>query len=409
MEDEEIPYDDPRFVEILEACLCVEIGTYAESYDKAETEIKKIKRNVLTKIEKRKELKIKIKDAEDVTSTLKATFQRLREESIETKQRITFIGANIDHRSKLILLEIKQYKDILQEYQTTWQSYFDEYEKIPLAKKRNEERVRLKKVTIEKMILEFKIKDLEKTIVTEKKIDEIKMRLKVIELVKAKTNKENLRRKLVQLKKDIECSRNQLQSTELELKTLEKQLEEAKKERAMKILEMPPPKINLSRLRLNCMRNWKNCEFKKQPSRIDADSISVNTIALEEMCIRDETLDGTPKRNDSENDEKRSTSNITTEKSSTAVATPLQKIHDLNASRSVQPSMYGDNSRNFQISDCGNASNVGDFDVNMDSIDADCDQINCEKKEKEASPQVTSRFNFSDLLKLKADNDFRIF
>ncbi|XP_014610234.1 PREDICTED: putative uncharacterized protein DDB_G0290989 [Polistes canadensis] len=548
MEGEGIPYDDPRFVEILEACLRVEIGTYTESYDKAETEMKKIKRNVLMKLEKRKELKIKIKDAEDVILMLNLAFQRLREESRETKQRITLIEANIDHRSKLIFLEIKRYKNILGEYQKTWQAYRAEYEQFPLAKKRNEAKVNLKKITIEKMIMEFKIKDLEKKIQMEKKIDEIKMRLKIIEFVKAMTNNEKLKRTLVKLKKEIECLKKQQHSNELELKSLERQEEEAKKERAMKLLEMPPPKINLSRLRLNYSRNWQDWEFKKQSSQIDADSMSVNTIALEEMCIRDETLDGTSKRNDWKNDQKRSTSKITTEKSSTPVATALQKIHsknyplstsfssnvgsiakqtsfeqknkhnrhttpmcieeeclancnesngfandtcepkrmklthndeknaenidseiletpkrstlhprvtkiekvqygitpsikrkntfnfsntfdyetnasrassfalnealmikDLNASRSIQPSMYGDNSRNFQISDCGNASNIGDFDVNMDSIDADCDQINCKKKEKEASPQVTSRFNFSDLLKLKADNNFRLF
>lgn len=32
MDEEGIPYDDPRFVEILEACLHVEIAAYKESY-----------------------------------------------------------------------------------------------------------------------------------------------------------------------------------------------------------------------------------------------------------------------------------------------------------------------------------------------------------------------------------------
>ncbi|XP_015178426.1 PREDICTED: uncharacterized protein LOC107067425 isoform X2 [Polistes dominula] len=543
MEGEGIPYDDPRFVEILEACLRVEIGTYKESYDKTQAEIKKIKRNVLMKLERRKELKIKIKDAEDVISMLNLAFQRLRKESKETKQKIDFIEANVDHRSKLMLLEIQRYENILQEYQTTWQAYRAEYEEFPLAKKRNEAEVHLKKITIEKMILEFKIKDLERKIEMEKRIDEIRMRFKIIEFVKAMKNNEKLERRLVELKNKIDCLKKQQHSNELELKSLDKQEEEAKKKRAMKLLEMPPPKINLSRLRLNYSRNWKDWEFKKQSSHIDADSISVNTIALEEMCITDETLDGTSKKNDwtnhGTNDEKRSTTikKITTEKSFTAVATPLQKIHnkntlsfssnsgsiakqtnfeekndsryttpmcveeeclanynsgsnrfpndtcepkrmklmhnddenidsevletpkkstpcprvtkiekvqygitpsikrkntfnfsnnfdyetnasrassftlnealmikDLNASRSIQPFMYDDNSRNFQISDCENVSNLGDFAVNADSIDEVC-----EKKEKKTLQEETPRFNFSDLLKMKADNNFRIF
>ncbi|KAI4504047.1 hypothetical protein M0802_000518 [Mischocyttarus mexicanus] len=552
MEDEGIPYDDPRFVEILEACLRVEIGAYKESYEKTQAEIKKIKRNVLTKLERRKELKEKIKDAEDVISMLNLTYQKLREDSRNTKQKINFIEANADDHDKLMSLEIQRYENILQEYQTTWESYRTEYEEFPLAKKRNEAEINLKKITIEKMILEFKIKDLETKIVLKKKIDEIRTRLKIIEFAKVMANNEKLERKFVELKNEIDYLKRQQHSNELELKSLEKQKEEEKKKRAMKLLEMPPPKINLSRLRLSYSRNWQDFELRKQSSRIDPDSMSVNTIALEEMCIRDETLDGTSKRNYARNDpavfistNDKIRSTIQKTKSSMAAVTPLQKMYSKNTlsfssnaesiakqtsfgeknehnqyttpmcveeecltnyngsnqfsndalepkrmklirndeknaeniysevlatpkrstlhpqvtkiekvhyditpmikrknpqnisnnfdyetnasrassftlnealmikelatSRSVQPSMYDDNSRNFLISDCANVSNIGDMDINMDSVDEDNEKISSKEKEKETTPQVTPRFNFSDLLKLKADNNFRIF
>ncbi|XP_035718367.1 uncharacterized protein PFB0145c-like isoform X2 [Vespa mandarinia] len=569
MDEEGIPYDDPRFVEILEACLHVEIAAYKESYGKTQAEIRKIKRNVLMKLEKRKELKKKIEDAEDVISMSNVTLKRLREDVRETKQRIDLIEANADDRSKLMSYEMQRYREILDEYKKTWQSYHTEYEDFPLAKKRKERETELKKVCIEKMVLEFKFNELKIKCEQKKKIDEIRTRLKIIELAKAMVNNEKLERKLVNLRNEIDHCKRQLHSRELELKSLQRREEEDRKERAMKLLEMPPPKINLSRVRLNYSRKWQDLEIRKEMPPVDSDSMSVNTIALEEMCINDDiTAEDTANKDlaisISMDDRKRSTNLFfdyeikekgTRDPKSTenfTVATSLQKtqskklssfssnaesiakqtsfkgkdeqkrstmavdveeegainyeenrfptdlyqpkrmkfvrndekdvehidielsqtskrstrypritkiekvqygvtsltkrknvlldasksflssnnnfdyetnasratsfmlnealmIKDLNDSKSaVQPSMYDDNSRNFELSDCANASNIADIDINMESVDVNCEKIDRQEDEKEASPQVTS-FNFSDLLKLKTDNNFRIF
>ncbi|KAF7401246.1 hypothetical protein HZH68_007066 [Vespula germanica] len=554
MDEEGIPYDDPRFVEILEACLHVEIAAYKESYGKTQAEIRKIKRNVLMKLEKRKELKKKIEDAEDVISMSNVTLKRLREEVRETKQRIEMIEANADDRSKLMSHEMQRYREILGEYQRTWQSYQAEYENFPLAKKRKEAEIDLKKVCIEKMVLEFKLNELEKKFERKREIDETRTRLKIIELAKAMVCNEKLERKLVDLRSEIDCCKRQLHSRELELKSLQRQEEEDRKERAVKLLEMPPPKINLSRVRLNYPRKWQELELRKELPPIDSDSMSVNTIALEEMCIRDDTSEGTSNREAvvsvSTNDPKRSTnlnllSDYETKEKDTrdaksaesfAVATSLRKTHskkslsfssnaesiakrtsfegkdeqkrsttraeeeraiecdskrmrfvrndekdvedlelpqtskrspprfprvrkiekvqygvtpltirknvldasksfvsnnfdcetnasratsfalnealtmkDLDDSRSALLSMYDDNSRNFELSDRANASNMANTDINMESVDENCEKIDRKEDEKEASPRVTPRFDFSDLLKLKTDNNFRIF
>ncbi|XP_043670175.1 uncharacterized protein LOC122630112 isoform X2 [Vespula pensylvanica] len=552
MDEEGIPYDDPRFVEILEACLHVEIAAYKESYGKTQAEIRKIKRNVLMKLEKRKELKKKIEDAEDVISMSNVTLKRLREEVRETKQRIEMIEANADDRSKLMSYEMQRYREILGEYQRIWQSYQAEYENFPLAKKRKETEIDLKKVCIEKMVLEFKLNELEKKFERKREIDEIRTRLKIIELAKAMVCNEKLERKLVDLRSEIDCCKRQLHSRELELKSLQRQEEEDRKERAVKLLEMPPPKINLSRVRLNYPRKWQELELRKELPPIDSDSMSVNTIALEEMCIRDDTSEGTSNREAvvsvSTNDPKRSTNLLsdyeTKEKDtrdaksaeSFAVATSFQKTHgkkslsfssnaesiakrtsfegkdeqkrstmraeeeraiecdskrmtfvrndekdvedfelpqtskrsppryprvrkiekvqygvtpstirknvldasksfvsnnfdcetnasratsfalnealmikDLDDSRSALLSMYDDNSRNFELSDRANASTMANMDINMESVDENCEKIDRKEDEKEASPRVTPRFDFSDLLKLKTDNNFRIF
>ncbi|XP_047350206.1 BICD family-like cargo adapter 1 isoform X2 [Vespa velutina] len=568
MDEEGIPYDDPRFVEILEACLHVEIAAYKESYGKTQAEIRKIKRNVLMKLEKRKELKKKIEDAEDVISMSNVTLKRLREDVRETKQRIELIEANVDDRSKLMSYEMQRYREILNEYKKTWQSYHTEYEDFPLAKKRKEREIELKKVSIEKMVLEFKLNELKMKCEQKKKIDEIRTRLKIIELAKAMVNNEKLEGKLVDLRNEIDHCKRQLHSRELELKSLRRREEEDRKERAMKLLEMPPPKINLSRVRLNYSRKWQDLEIRKEMPPVDSDSMSVNTIALEEMCISDDitaedtankelaisismddrrrkrstnlffdyeikekgardpkstenfpvatSLEKTQKlssfssnaesigkqtsykgkdeqkrstmamdaeeecainyeenrfsndlcqpkrmkfvRNDEKHDEhidielsqtsKRSTrcpritkiekvqygvTSLTKRKNvlldgsksflssnnfdyetnaSRATSFVLNEalmIKDLNDSKSAQRSMYDDNSRNFVLSDCANASNIADIDINMESVDVNCEKIDRKEDEKEASPQVAPRFNFSDLLKLKTDNNFRIF
>ncbi|KAL2712622.1 spindle pole body component 110-like isoform X1 [Vespula squamosa] len=563
MDEEGIPYDDPRFVEILEACLHVEIAAYKESYGKTQAEIRKIKRNVLMKLEKRKELKKKIEDAEDVISMSNVALKRLREDTRETKRRIELIEANADDRSKLMSYEMQRYREILAEYQSTWQSYHAEYEEFPLAKKRKETEIDLKKVCIEKMVLEFKLDELEKKFERKRKIDEIRTRLKIIELAKAMVQKEKLERKLVDLRNEIDCCKRQLHSRELELKSLLRQEEEDRKVRAVKLLEMPPPKINLSRVRLNYPRKWQELEVRKQLPPIDSDSMSVNTIALEEMCITDDASEGTfdrePAVSASTNDPKRSTNlpsdcevkerdtrdarstesfavlrkthskkslSFSSNAESTAKRTsfgvkdeqkrptmatrveeeraidyegnrsaddPLESkrmkffrkdekdaesvdlessqaskrsprypritkiekvqygvtpltirknvldasrsfvsnnfdyetnasratsfalnealtIKDLNDSRSAQPSAYDDDSRNLELSDCcANASNMPDIDINMESVDENCEKNDRKEDEKEASPRVAPRFNFSDLLKLKTDNNFRIF
>nr|KAF7425050.1 hypothetical protein H0235_007488 [Vespula pensylvanica] len=530
MDEEGIPYDDPRFVEILEACLHVEIAAYKESYGKTQAEIRKIKRNVLMKLEKRKELKKKIEDAEDVISMSNVTLKRLREEVRETKQRIEMIEANADDRSKLMSYEMQRYREILGEYQRIWQSYQAEYENFPLAKKRKETEIDLKKVCIEKMVLEFKLNELEKKFERKREIDEIRTRLKIIELAKAMVCNEKLERKLVDLRSEIDCCKRQLHSRELELKSLQRQEEEDRKERAVKLLEMPPPKINLSRVRLNYPRKWQELELRKELPPIDSDSMSVNTIALEEMCIRDDTSEGTSNREAvvsvSTNDPKRSTNLLsdyeTKEKDtrdaksaeSFAVATSFQKTHgkkslsfssnaesiakrtsfegkdeqkrstmraeeeraiecdskrmtfvrndekdvedfelpqtskrsppryprvrkiekvqygvtpstirknvldasksfvsnnfdcetnasratsfalnealmikDLDDSRSALLSMYDDNSRNFELSDRANASTMANMDINMESVDENCEKIDRKEDEKEASPR----------------------
>lgn len=53
--------------------------------------------------------------------------------------------------------------------------------------------------------------------------------------------------------------------------------------------------------------------------------------------------------------------------------------------------MYDDNSRNFELSDRANASNMANTDINMESVDENCEKIDRKEDEKEASPQVTPR------------------
>ncbi|KAK2587828.1 hypothetical protein KPH14_003928 [Odynerus spinipes] len=563
MDDEGIPHDDPRFVEILEACLHMEIASHKESYTRIQGEVRKIKRNVLTKLERRKELKKKIEDAKDLISTLNVTLKKLQEHVRETEQRIELIEAKVDDRSKLKAYEMQRYRDILQEYERTWKSYRAKYEEFPLAKKRREAEVNVKKACIEKMLLEFKIKEMEKKIQQKKSIDCIRMRLKIIEFARVVGINEKSEKGLTDVKAEIDLWKQKLRTKELELNSLREQEEEERKIRATQLLEMPPPKINLSRVRLNYSRKWQELQFKKQTSELDADSMSVNTIALEEMCIREESSQGMSKRKkvmeaagtssmlsdrestpsfSSQIDERetRATKNVETcvetmplrkdtygkkdlsftgnidvvarersfkerdthkrtmmrvqeedkysvnydrnqfadnvyelkrmkkvlrreekddenmerelsqpslklvneEKESSAPRitkiekvqygiAPLMKrksvldtsishnleaneshatsftlndallIKELNASRSVQQSVYGDNSSNFKFSDCANVSNLS----NMNSVDVDFQKVDCKENEKETSAKATSRFNFSDLLK-QTNNNF---
>lgn len=70
---------------------------------------------------------------------------------------------------------------------------------------------------------------------------------------------------------------------------------------------------------------------------------------------------------------------------------------DLNDSISGHPSIYDDDdddyddSRNFRLSDCANASNIGDTDINMESVDENREKIERKEDGMEASPRVTPR------------------
>lgn len=181
---------------------------------------------------------------------------RLREDARETKQRIELIEANADDRSKLMSYEVQRYREILAEYERTWRSYHvsghtpyfnlsdvplcvlvsslfhsffytyirfflhrrqAEYEDFPLAKKRKEAEIDSKKVRIEKMVLEFKLDELEKKFERRRRIDEIRTRLKIIELAKAMIQNEKLERKLVELRNEIDRCKGQLHSRESEV------------------------------------------------------------------------------------------------------------------------------------------------------------------------------------------------
>jgi len=94
------------------------------------------------------------------------------------------------------------------------------YEEFPLAKARNAAKINLEKLKIKYMIMSYKKAKMATIIEQRRRINWIRTRCKIIELVTLILNRSKLEEKFVKLKVNMKYHRRELQSIEAEVSRL---------------------------------------------------------------------------------------------------------------------------------------------------------------------------------------------
>ncbi|XP_012227560.2 meiosis-specific nuclear structural protein 1-like isoform X2 [Linepithema humile] len=284
--DNQLNYDDPQFVTVLETCLKIEIATAKEELNTNMTELKRLKTIIRAELDKRKQLKEKSMQMDKIRAILSKTLTKSYESIREVSDNLEIMKANADDQYKLIQLQSQEYQNIVAEYKQTWHAYHAMYEKFPLAKARNAAKIKLEKLKIEYMVITFKKAEMTTIIKQKRDIDWIRTRSKIIEFATVMVERSKLKEKLRKLKVDVNYHTRKLHSIEGELQVLRKKEEDQKTLRKQKMLEMAPPKINIPYREIYAQNQMhkKDQEWKQITEFFD-DNISVNTLALEELCI----------------------------------------------------------------------------------------------------------------------------
>nr|XP_033189924.1 uncharacterized protein LOC117156735 isoform X2 [Bombus vancouverensis nearcticus] len=283
--ESEISCDDPQFMNMLETCLRVEIEA-AKSTSSVASEIKELKTKVQTQLQTRKELKNTAKNTEDNIVILTNILNKHNKYINEISNKIELMKLNLDNDYKVMELDCGRYESIYNEYERVWESYHAKYEEFPLAKVRKENKVKLEKLRVDKMVMQYKINEFEKILKQRERITWLRMRAKIVELARAILDHMGLDKEWEDLNRSIEAREKELNTIKTELAVQLKRQEEEKRDRTLKLLEMPPPKINFSHMRkiyhgskIGSHSGWE----KNYENSID--SLSVDTLMLEEMCL----------------------------------------------------------------------------------------------------------------------------
>ncbi|XP_011630198.1 CAP-Gly domain-containing linker protein 1-like [Pogonomyrmex barbatus] len=263
--DSQENHNDPQFVKVLETCLKMEIDTLKKSLDDNIKEIKEHKRIIHNEINKRKQLKEKVTQMNKVKLILSETLTKLYTSISESSDTLELVKANADDQYKLMQIRSQEYQDIVDEYKKTWQEYRATYEEFPLAKVRKEAQIKLQKLKVEYMIVAYKKKETLTIIKQRREISWICTRNKIIEFATVMLEHMKLQKELANVNEDLNYHRKELQSIEKELQALRKKEEDQKRQRKQKMLEMPPPKINIpyremyaqNQMRAKVQHQWK--------------------------------------------------------------------------------------------------------------------------------------------------------
>ncbi|CAK9828549.1 hypothetical protein ANTRET_LOCUS6058 [Anthophora retusa] len=242
-----------------------------------------------TGLQTRKELKENTKNIQENISILTSTLDKQSKYTNEISHKIELMKLNLDNDYKVMKIEYEQYQNIYEQYEKTWELYHAKYEEFPLAKERMEAKVQLKKVQVERMVVEYKINKFKKIKRQQEQITWLKMRAQIVELARAYSKSTKLDLQLNALNEEVRNGQGELNRLKLELAAKIRRQEEEKKDRALRLLEMPPPRINFSHMRriygprTGFLDGWKRNEENS------IDTLSVDTLVLEEMCQEEES------------------------------------------------------------------------------------------------------------------------
>ncbi|XP_076648065.1 uncharacterized protein LOC143356346 [Halictus rubicundus] len=286
---------EPQCLQLLESFVKVEIEAAEKTLRTLGGETRKAKATAQAHWHRRKVLleRIRISKENIRVLTVSLNSHRQKKYNVELANKIELAKLNMDDEFKARQAESQKYEDILKQYENTTKDYRAKYEEFPLAKARREAQMRLKKIQVEKMMVDYKIKELKKISRHKEKIAWLRLRGRIVEFARDMLNNVALDRKLMELNKTIKDRRDELKAVDEEIAVQLMEQEEKRRIRELEMLKMPPPKINLSdmksRFRSSSREDWR---LHYEDS---LDSVSVDMM-MEEMCLSDETSLGPGRR-----------------------------------------------------------------------------------------------------------------
>ncbi|XP_053997946.1 uncharacterized protein LOC128886807 [Hylaeus anthracinus] len=285
-----ISCDDPQFLDMFETCLRVKLENARKELSCVESEKKDFKARVKEQLNARKELKKAMQNTQENIVVLTDALNKQNKYVGELSNAIELTKANLDGDYKDMTLEFQQHQDILKDYEKTWQEYHAKYEEFPLAKARMEMKVKVEKLRVQKMVTEYKINETKKRVGQRERIAWMRTRGKIVDFAREMVNDKELDERLESLNKRIENRKEELNALNNEVAARKKMQEEEKKVRARKLLEMPPPKVHCSKMRTMYESAIKTnfTEGLKSNFENSFDSMSVDTMMLEQMCLGDD-------------------------------------------------------------------------------------------------------------------------
>ncbi|XP_043280443.1 uncharacterized protein [Venturia canescens] len=285
--------EEPRFIRVLAASLCSEIAETKIVFNETNKEIQGLKALVVKGWEERKILKQSIEDMSQQKRVLNAALDSLMRETKNRSIEIKIVKNRLDDATLCEMEKWDKFKKILQNYRDTWKKYKDEYEKLPLAVKREECSVEVKRAKVQHLIIEYKMKDLQKMIQQREKIFSLQIKATIVEFAKMVLQRWKDDEYLKSLQSKRTELEEQLNAYSQQLSVVQREIEMKKQAEHEDAVKMPPPKLHFPFM---CSIIYPNANEKAASQHNqsgnflsdDLDTASVNTLMLEEMCAEDE-------------------------------------------------------------------------------------------------------------------------
>nr|XP_031849842.1 uncharacterized protein LOC116434968 [Nomia melanderi] len=216
MEDK-LVCDDPQFITMLDTLLQVEVEAAKKTLHSLDTEVKEIKKKTKQQWRMRKELNEGIKNTNENIIVLTVSLNKQRKYNDELLNKIELTKLNLNDEYKVRKSEFEEQETILKEYENAWKDYHAQYEEYPLAKVRKTARMELRKLEVERAVIDQKIIELRKMSRQKQQIGWMRLRGKLVELARTVLENMALDRRLEELLENIKCRTQELNAIEEEV------------------------------------------------------------------------------------------------------------------------------------------------------------------------------------------------
>ncbi|XP_057331680.1 calponin homology domain-containing protein DDB_G0272472-like [Microplitis mediator] len=307
--------NNPQFLQLLSATLTLEISNKEKEIQETNRLLENLKISIASDVKDRKRLKQLIEIEQRKKNVFKATLNVLQSVENEKMLELSLVKEKQDENQLREQIEQERLLKILETYKETWTKYEAEYEQFPLAIERKKHKIEVEKMKIKCMVQEYKKTEYHKMLKQRNEIDNRKMQSVVIKLSEILLKRWDNQKQIDELTLEYKNLKIKWDKISKQHEKMRIELEAEAKNKALARLQMPPPRIDFSFMRAVYTESTSKNQFdysQRLHKRSDSDSISVNTIMLEEIC-REEQNDQSFRTEDDREEQNEPISSVTCE------------------------------------------------------------------------------------------------